>query len=178
MRSPNIHATALQKQILLKISRQSTSSVREVDRSKIILALLEGHSSLKIKEEKGCCWSMVQKWRYRWLNYGPVFSKIECREKREGVDYGLEQKIRECLGDAPRQGTPSKFTAEQYCQILGVSLEEPSLSGRPITQWTLDELVDEVQKRGIVKGISRSHLGDFLKRKRGEAAQNERLAKP
>ena len=104
--------------------------------------------------------------------------KVEGREKKEGMAHDLEQKIRECLCDAPRLGGQAKITAEQYCQILGVSPELPSLSGRPISQWTLDELVDEVQKRGIVKSISRSHLGSFLKRKRGEAAQNQGLAKP
>ncbi len=178
MQSPGIQATALQKQLLIKISRQSTSSVREVERSKIILLLLEGQSSLQVKRAVGCCWEKAQQWRYRWLSYETVFSEVEGREKKEGMEHDLEQKIRECLCDAPRAGGPSKITAEQYCQILGVSLELPQLSGRPISQWTLDELVDEVQKRGIVSHISRSHLGDFLKRKRGEAAQNQRLAEP
>lgn len=178
MRSPEIHASPLQKRLLLKISRQSTSSVREVGRSKIILLLLEGQSSLRVKKETGCCWEKAQQWRYRWLSYEALFSEIEGRAKKEGMEHDLEQKIRECLGDAPRRGGPSKITAEQYCQILGVSLELPSLSGRPISQWTLDELVDEVQKRGIVSSISRSHLGSFLKRKRSETAQNQRLVKP
>ena len=178
MQSPNIHATALQKRILLKISRQSTSSVREVDRSKLILGFLEGHSNLWVKQQYNCCWKTAQRWRYRWLSYEAVFSVVEGREKKEGMEHDLEQKVRECLCDAPRIGGPVKITAEQYCQILGVSLELPELSGRPISQWTLNELVDEVQKRGIVSHISRSQLGSFLKRKRGEAAQDEGLAKP
>ena len=178
MQSPKIRATALQKRLLLKISHQSTSHVREVARSKIILLLLEGHSSLEVKRSVGCCWEKAQQWRYRWLSYEKVFSEVESREKKEGLEHDLEQKIRECLCDAPRRGVESKITAEQYCQILGVSLEHPSLSGRPISQWTLDELVDEVQKRGIVPSISRSHLGSFLKRKRGETAQDQGLVKP
>jgi putative transposase len=168
MRSPDIHASMLQKQILQKISRQTTSSVREVGRSKIILLLLEGKSSLQVQKETEHCWEKVQQWRYRWLGYEGVFSEIEGREKQQGMEYDLEQKIRECLSDAPRPGGPGKITAEQYCQILGVSLEDPLLSGRPISQWTLNELVDEVQKRKIVDSISRSQLGSFLKRKRGE----------
>jgi putative transposase len=170
MRSPEIRATALQKQLLIKISRQSTSKIREVERSKIILLQLEGHSSLYVKQAVGCSWAKAQQWRHRWLSYESVFSEIEGRDKKGGIEYDLEQKIRECLCDAPRPGGPSKITAEQYCQILGVSLEHPELSGRPISQWTLDELADEVQKRGIVSYISRSHLGDFLKKKRGETA--------
>lgn len=178
MQSPKIYATTLQKHMLLKISRQSTSSVREVDRSKLILGLIEGHSNVWVKQQYDCCWKTVQRWRYRWLSYEDVFSAIEGREKKESLEYDLEQKIRECLGDAPRIGGPVKITAEQYCQILGVSLEPPELSGRPISQWTLTELVDEVQKRSIVSHISRSQLGNFLKRKRGEAAQDQGLAKP
>lgn len=170
MQSPAIHASPLQKRLLLKISRQTTSSIREVGRSKIILMLLEGHSSLQVKNETGCCWAKAQQWRYRWLSYETIFSEIEGRDKKAGMEHDLEQKIRECLGDALRPGGPSKITAEQYCQILGVSLEHPSLSGRPISQWTLDELVNEVQKRGIVSRISRSQLGSFLKRKRSETA--------
>jgi transposase len=177
MQSPSIHSSALQKRLLLKISRQTTSSVREVERSKIILLLLEGQSSLQATSETGRSWPTIQQWRYRWLSYESIFSEIEGRAKKEGMEHDLEQKIRESLADAPRPGGPSRITAEQYCQILGVSLEHPGLSGRPITQWTLDELVDEVQKRGIAS-ISRSQLGDFLKRKRGEAAQNQRLAEP
>ena len=177
MGSPKIHASPLQKRLLLKISRQTTSSVREVERSKIILPLLEGQSSLRVKNETGCCWQKVQQWRLRWLSYEAVFKEIEAREKKEGMEHELEQRIRECLGDARRSGGPSRITAEQYCQILGVSLELPSLSSRPISHWTLDELVDEVQKRGIVSSISRSQLGSFLKRKRSEAAQNQRMVK-
>ncbi len=178
MQSPEIHASALQKSLLLKISHQTTSSVREVDRSKLILFMLEGHSSLWIKQESGCCWQKVQQWRHRWMEFEEKFSKIESREKKEGMEYDLEQKIRECLRDAPRSGGPSRITAEQYCQILGVALESPALSGRPISQWTLDELVEEVQKRDIVSHISRSHLGSFLKRRRRETTQNSRLVKP
>lgn len=178
MQSPAIHCSALQKRLLLKISRQTTSSVREVERSKIILLLLEGQSSLQAKSESGRSWPTIQQWRYRWLSYEAVFSEIEGRQKKEGMEHDLEQKIRESLADAPRAGGPSRITAEQYCQILGVSLELPQLSGRPISQWTLDELVDEVQKRGIVTSISRTQLGDFLKRKRGETAQDQRLAEP
>lgn len=178
MRSPTLQATELQKQILEKISRQTTSSVREVERSNLVLLLLAGHSNLEIENNFGYSWEKAKRWRYRWLSYEAVFLKLEQRDKKEGIEHDLEQKIRECLSDGPRQGRPSRLTAEQYCQILGVALEVPADSGRPISQWTLNELLDEVLKRGIVDRISRSQLGNFLKRRRGETAQNQRLAKP
>ena len=63
------------------------------------------------------------------------------------------QAIRDTLRDAPRSGSPGKFTAEQVTQILAVACEPP-LTGRPITHWTHAELRDEVVKRGIVTSIS------------------------
>jgi hypothetical protein len=104
------------------------------------------------------------------LSYEAALSKLEGREENYHLASDLEKKIRECLSDAPRAGGPCKITAEQYCRILGVALEAPELSGRPISQWSLNELVDEVQKRGIVSSISRSQLGAFLKGKRSETA--------
>jgi transposase len=99
-----------------------------------------------------------------------VFLEIKDREKKEGMEHDLEKKIRECLCDEPQPGKPSRIAAEQYCQILGVALKYPAIRGRPISQWSLDELVDEIHKRGIVSHISRFHLGSFLKRRRGETS--------
>lgn len=154
-------------QILEKICRSQTSSVQEVERSKLILLLLEGHSNLKIAQNGAYSWAKAKRWRFRWLSYEGAFCEIEGREKKYHMENDLEKKVRECLSDAPRSGGPCKFSAEQYCQILGVALEPPDLSGRPVSQWSLSELADEVQKRGIVVSISRSQLGDFLKGERG-----------
>jgi len=177
MKSPSIHSSDLQKCILEKISRQTTSSIREVERSKLILLLLTGKSNTAIEDEYGFSWEKAKRWRYRWKDFEQVMTEVENREKKEGMEYDLEQEIRLCLSDAPRPGGPNKISAEQYCQILGVALEDPKKSGRPISHWTLNELTDEIQKRGIVSSISRSQVGSFLKRKRGEAAQNPRVVK-
>ena len=59
-----------------------------------------------------------------------------------------------------------------------VSLEEPALSGRPISHWGLTELTQEVIKRGIVASISRSQVGSFLKRERHQTPQDPGLAQP
>lgn len=84
-----------------------------------------------------------------------------CEEKK--LHTVLLAKIHEALKDSPRPGSPGKFTAEDYCRIMGVALEDPSQSGLPITHWTLTELRSEVIKRGIVTSISRAQLGNFLK---------------
>lgn len=170
MKSPALKSSPLQKGILENISNQSTSSVREVERAKIILAMLLGYSNLRIENEIGYSREKVKRWRFRWLSYEAAFASIESEVSDKRVSHELELKIRECLSDAPRPGGPSKFSAHQYCQILGLALEDPALSGRPVSEWTLSELTHEIQKRAIVDSISRSQVGSFLKRKRSETS--------
>jgi putative transposase len=176
MVSKRIQCSQLVREIVERISRSQTSSVREVDRSELLLLLLSGHSNRYISLTYGYNWNRVKRWRDRWLSYEGIFEEIESRSNKYHMEHDVEQAVRACLSDAPRIGGPSKFTSEEYCRILGVSLEDPSLSGRPISQWTLDELRDEVSKRGIVSDISRSHLGAFLKGERDKAAQDTGLA--
>jgi putative transposase len=161
------------------ISRQTTSSVQDVERSKILLAAMSGYSNTRIEEELGYSWERSKRWRYRWLEFQGILNEIESQgATKSGMRHELELSIRQCLSDMPRQGGVSKFTAEEYCQILGVSVEDPAESGRPISQWSLNELKDEVEKRGIVTSISRSHLGAFLKGKRDKTTQNRGLVEP
>ena len=117
----------------------------------------------------GYSWEKAKRWRYRWLTIQPGLDQVEAISDPRQVRREVEKAIRQHLGDSPRRGGPSKFSAHDYCQILGLALEDPVLSGRPISQWSLTELKDEIEKRGIVSSISRSQVGSFLKRKRGEA---------
>jgi putative transposase len=177
MRSEKIVMSEIQRMILDKISRQSTSSVREVERSKILLCISDGNlSNTKVSAELGLAWSKVQRWRFRWLSgvekLNLLAEKLETDGKIKEIPYEMEQKLRELLSDAPRPGTPMKFDAATYCQILAVALESPSLSNRPISEWSLTELTDEVHKRGIVTSISRSQVGSFLKSERFKAPQD------
>lgn len=178
MKSPQITISKLQYTILEKISRQTTSTVREVDRAKLILAINEGHSNTYLHSKLGIAWNKVKHWRYRWLACEAKLMEIELDKETKHMEYDLEKKIREYLADAPRPGTPSKFTAAEYCQILGVALEDPELSERPISEWSLTELKDEVEKRAIVSSISRSQLGNFLKSERFKATQSDGLDEP
>jgi putative transposase len=89
----------------------------------------------------------VRKWRKRWHDAAAVFASAE----REGwTERQLTALITTILNDAPRSGSPGKFTAEQVAQIIWVACQPPELSNRPITHWTPRELADEVVKRKIV----------------------------
>jgi hypothetical protein len=123
-----------------------------------------------------CNYLTAKHWRLKWLSFEPLFEKIENSEDPNRLGK-LKDAIFEFLADAPRSGAPSTYSAEQYCQMLGVCLEDPQESGRPITHWTHQELADEIQKRGIA-AISKSHLGLFLKRQRPQAPLVPILAKP
>lgn len=162
MNSTKITVSESEKLILLKISRQKTSSVREVERSLILLSLISEKSSLQVSNKLGLPWEKIQRCRQRWLEFELIFASISSKKNKD-VMHELEKKVRECLKDAARVGCPSKFTSTQYCKILAVSVEDPKLSGRPISQWTHKELALEVQKRGIVSSISSSQIGNFLK---------------
>lgn len=171
MQSPLIKLGSLELALLEKIANQSTSSVREVERAKIILHLHHsGCSSSSTSETLQLKWPKVQRWRYRWLSHETALSAIVQKGESSEIRHELLQYIRLILSDAPRSGAPSTFSAHQYCQILGVSLESPELSERPISEWTVRELTHEVIKRDIVKSISKSQVGSFLKSERCETS--------
>jgi transposase len=102
----------------------------------------------------------VSLWRQRWWAHTEVLNVAQAAG--EG-DPALRQRMVSMLGDAPRPGTPSDFSAEQLTQIISVACESPEDSGRPVTHWTPRELTDEVIKRGIVENISPRTVGRFLK---------------
>lgn len=169
MNSPKLFATPLQQTILRTIAHQSTAAVCEVERATLILAMLQGKSNSLIQTELGYSWAKARRWRYRWIELQPKLEQIESSGSDNQPHFQVEQALREALADAPRSGSPSKFSAQQYCQILAVAVEDPALSGRPVSQWSLTELTQEVIQRAIVPRISRSQVGAFLKRERGEA---------
>ena len=178
MNSPKLSATPLQQTILRTIAHQTTASVCEAERATLILAMLQGKSNAAIHTELGYSWAKARRWRYRWIDLQPTLDTVETTTDPKKVRHELEKAIRDGLSDAERSGSPGKFSAHDYCQIMGVSLEEPALSGRPISHWGLTELTQEVIKRGIVASISRSQVGSFLKTQRHQTPQDPGLAQP
>jgi putative transposase len=167
-KSPQIKVSDLQEKILTKISLQRTSSIREVERSRLLLEINKGLANTQIEAQSGFTKEQAQRWRRRWLSFESVLLTIEMNKDKEDVEYVLEKKIREILKDAPRPGAVPTFSAEQYCQIVAIALEDPKDSGRAISQWSGEEIRQEAIKRGIVKSISKSQVGIFLKGKRNK----------
>ena len=111
----------------------------------------------------GVCAKTVGLWRRRWRD---SFAALLRRQFTE-CEAAFQRAISECLSDAPRSGSPGKFTPEQIVGLIGIACEPPEKSGRPVTSWTAnelaDELADESQTRGLVDSISASHVNRILR---------------
>jgi len=162
-KSPQITISASQRTVLEPLSKSRTARKRDIERAVLILHL-ENNPNSVTAAQLNCNYLTAKHWRLKWLSFQPLFEKIESSDDPNRYRE-LKDAIFECLSDSPRSGAPPTYSAEQYCQMLGVCLEDPRDSGRPITHWTHHELADEIQKRGIA-AISKSHLGFFLKRQR------------
>jgi putative transposase len=174
-KSPPIKISALQRTVLETLSNGRIASKRDVERAVLILHL-ENHPNSVTAAKLNCNCLTAKHWRLKWLSFQPLFEKVEDSEGPNKL-VKLKEAIFGFLADAPRPGAPPTYSAEQYCQIMAVCLEDPQESGRPITHWTHQELADEIHKRGIAT-ISKSHLGLFLKRQRPQAPLVPILAKP
>jgi hypothetical protein len=165
MKTSKIVLSTLQRAILEKISKEKTVSSRDKERSFIILGLSSGVSSLKLSNQLKLNRHTVRRCHLHWNSHESSLLAIEAKSISAKKPSLLRQSVLSVLSDAPRSGCPSKFSAEQYCQILAVALEKPSDSGHEVTHWSLNILKQEIEKRKIVDSISRAQLGAFLKRR-------------
>ena len=150
--------TERQQDILLTFSRAVTAPSRLRQRATIILLAFEGLRNQEIAPRVVLTQRQVGRWRRRWANAWNRLVDIECCESRAALRRAMEA----VLSDEPRPGVPAKFTAEQVTQILAVACEPPAKSDRPITHWTVQELTDEVIRRGIVESISPAQVSRYL----------------
>lgn len=157
-KAAKVRVSERQLGVLTEFQRSQTEPRFLVQRAAIIGLAWNGRLNEEIAQEVGLGRMEVGKWRRRWRDAWENLTLLECTEPRR-----LRQAIRDTLRDAPRSGSPGKFTAEQVTQILAVACEPPEQSGRPITHWTNVELRDEVVQRGIVTSISVSQVGCYLR---------------
>lgn len=147
-----------QEATLRQIADSTTSPVRLVQRATIILRAFAKALNWDIAREVRVARKQVGVWRRRWQESFDALIAIECRESQAD----LRRAIEDVLSDAPRSGSPGKFTAEQVTAILAVACEPPEKSGRPVTCWTPRELAAEVMVRRIVPKISVSQVARYL----------------
>lgn len=100
--------------------------------------------------------SYVHKWNLRACSELIDWEHNETNEVKR-------QRLLHVFSDLPRASGPKKYTAEQQCQVMSTALKSPNECQREITHWTHVELADELNKTELVKGISKSTVGRFLK---------------
>jgi len=139
-----------EEQTLDRCVRRHTTPHIIVQRARIIQAAANGMNNAQITRATGISIDMVRLWRRRWVEVQAI----------PLTELSLEAR----LSDAPRSGSPGKFSAEQVAQIIALACELPEDSGYPVSHWTPKELAAEAMKRGIVPRISARQVGRFLKR--------------
>jgi putative transposase len=167
--------TESQREILVHLTRRTSSTQGLVRRARIVLAAAEGSNNEQIAQRLGINRETARLWRSKWLASAERLVPAE--------EAGEEKALRECieedvLADAKRGGAPATFTSEQVCRIVALACEDPrgEESGRAVSHWTNAELADEALKRGIVESISPRSVGRFLGRGGSEAAPDALLA--
>ncbi len=148
-----------QQEILREMTKAYTIARFLTLRANIILLAFAGQSNEAIAKHVGLERHQVGLWRRRWQK---AFRKLVSIECMDGL-LPLRRAIEKILSDRPRPGAPGTFTAEQVTLMIALACEDPELSGRPITHWTLAELADEAIRRGIVPSISPSQIGRYLR---------------
>jgi putative transposase len=150
-RSPlQIELSEQERQALETLVRRHNTPQQIAVRARVVLAAAEGLSNREIAEQLGLHRDTVRLWRQRWWIQAPAALE----------DLPVEDR----LSDEPRPGKPRRITDEQICQIEALACEVPERSGRPISQWTGREIVDEIMQRGLVDQISQRHAKRLLKR--------------
>jgi transposase len=146
-----------QQVLLNEFSKSRTVGKGLAQRATIILLGFQGVLNEEIALRVGLNRQQVGLWRQRWRDAWESLCVWECTEPHR-----LREAIRDVLSDAPRPGGPATFNADQVALIVALACEPPSLSGRPISRWTLRELRDEAIARKIVEDISVAQVCRFL----------------
>jgi putative transposase len=142
--------TSEEQQELDRLVRAHTTPQHLALRARIILLAAAGLNNVQVGHQVGVSREAVRLWRDRWVALQPV--PLE------------ELSVADRLADAPRPGAPVRIGAEQVCAIVALTCEAPTLSERPISQWTGREIADEIIRRGIVDAISPRHAARLVKR--------------
>ncbi len=158
------------RRLLLKLAHKHTAKQFLVERSQLILLLLDDTTNTEAARELGLHRQTVRNWRSRWLAAQPDLVQAEAQALAQvatdptlKVEPVLLDYLEQLLTDLPRPGAPATFTPEQIALIVAVACEDPALSDLPLSHWSERELAREVARRGIVAQISPRSVGRFLK---------------
>lgn len=158
-KAAKIHLTERMFEILTDLSSSRNTRVGIGLRAKIIVRAFQNELNEVIAASLDLSAKTVGLWRRRWRDSFDALLRMQFDES----DAAFRRAIIECLDDAPRSGSPGKFTAEQIVGLIAIACEPPENRGRPVTSWTGKELADEGRKSGLVDSISASHINRILR---------------
>lgn len=168
-----VNLSALLQEILESMSRQRKIAQSLQERCQIILLLNERYNNEIIAQKLSVNRHTVRKWRNRWESERERLLEIE----KIGQRKELIIQIKKILADAPRPGTPAKFTSEEIVKIVALGLSTPDESDVPLGHWTPKEIARLAVERNIVKEVSASSVWRFFKRCTNQASSRPKLAK-
>lgn len=153
---PEIVLSLEQREELDRLVRAHTTGQQGALRARIVLGAADGLSTEEVARRLSIDADTVRLWRARWRT--------------------TTGTVAERLADAPKSGRPARITPEQICRIVALACELPTDSNRPISQWSVRELADEILRRDIVDRISPRHVGRILKSRGSPASPHPLLA--
>ncbi len=154
-------------QSLVRLNGKAKVSKNTFIRSRILLHINNKPINFsQFGEELNHAPDTISKWYYRGLGANRQWIEMAKSAIEEPGHAGellrKERLAEQFLGDSPRSGSPTTYSAEQYTQIVSLALMPPSEYDRPITHWTARELTDEVHLQEIAPGISQRQVKRFL----------------
>lgn len=158
-KAARIQLTTTMQTILRQLASSRNVGIAIAARAKMILMAFQKENNQTIGSRLGHSAKTVGLWRRRWRDSFDALLAMEFSENAAA----FRRAIIACLRDAPRSGSPGKFSAEAIVSLIGIACEPPENSGRPVETWTGKELADEAQKRGVVDSISPSHVNRILR---------------
>ncbi len=130
--------TAEERAAVERLAYSRTAAARLVERSRVVLAALDGERASAIAARFHITGATVYLWLHRFNDGGLA---------------GLEDK--------PRQGRPPTYTREQVGRVVATSLTDPQTLGLPFASWALDRLAAYLaEQKGIT--MKRSRIDELL----------------
>jgi putative transposase len=123
-----------------------------------------GWNKKKIAESHHVGRAVVYQWLKRWEDSGEqrqIWQKAYQDTQISRREY--EKYLTSIFRDAPRSGTPRKFDETTIEKIISMAASDPQSLGLPFSRWSEVLLQKELIKRKVVKSISSSQVGRFLK---------------
>lgn len=169
-RPPSIDLSPPLRHIFEHLARSRTQEHRIAERVQIILGCADGKTDVAVASRLGVDPQRVARWRKRFVAAKDQLAAAEADE--------LESVVLGVLSDDPRSGSPGKFDAVQFAQLVVLACDKPEEHGCEGSHWTPRELALCAQREGIVESISPRHVARFFGGGRSEAASVAVLAQP